>query len=746
MVGLSVVAGVIAVSRNQEATARRQAEAQARRAEAAELLALGRLQIEERPIAGLAYALASLELADTPAARRFAVETRAHVATAFVLPVNTQRVDFSHDGRWLATGGTASGVQLWSRDGAPRSPWRIRSGSLSFNSTPWNPCSRSKTRRPCGSSQFPIRSRDTSSTPRESRSALRGSHLLTFTKGPRASTVHVRLVGGDDARLLGRWDREDVAAWDVSSDGAWLAYSRGRDVFLLPVGRLDAAARLVGVHPDSAGWVAFAPGDERLVSSDASGDIRIWSIDGGASALLRTIRSGLTRPRTGGGPAAGPRVTLDRRGSTLVAQQGGFDMPIKMAPRVWDLDGPPDAEPVILREADVPILHRMALDPTGRWLATAYDSTTVVWALNPGHARVFRGQAPPFIEVAFTPDGQWLASYSQECVLRLWPLSQDVAPGQLTLIEEGTYSPRMAIGPDGRNILVISKEPGRALLVPLDGGTPRSLRRFSSSWLDSPAISRDGRLAAAGSRTGSEGNVIEVWDLRSGAVRTLDPRSPTEKECGSGPHLESAVLDVEFTSDGRLLSAGLSGLRLWNLDDGTNTLLRPCAEGPGMPYLGGSLEDRYLLVERDNTRKTSVLSFHDLRAGVSRDLTFHGNAVISVALDPRGEIAVTGDWEGLVRVGGVSDEEPHLLYGHALEVTSVAVSPDGQWVASGSQDGTIRLWPMPKGRPIHTLPYDELLTRLRSSTNLRVVRDPDAATGYRVEAGPFPGWGTAPAW
>ena len=43
-----------------------------------------------------------------------------------------------------------------------------------------------------------------------------------------------------------------------------------------------------------------------------------------------------------------------------------------------------------------------------------------------------------------------------------------------------------------------------------------------------------------------------------------------------------------------------------------------------------------------------------------------------------------------------------------------------------SHDGTIRLWPMPEGRPFHTLPYDELLTRLRSFTNLRVVDDKDA--------------------
>ena len=48
--------------------------------------------------------------------------------------------------------------------------------------------------------------------------------------------------------------------------------------------------------------------------------------------------------------------------------------------------------------------------------------------------------------------------------------------------------------------------------------------------------------------------------------------------------------------------------------------------------------------------------------------------------------------------------------------------------------------------PFHTLPYDEILERLRSFTNLRVVRNEGAETGYRVEAGPFPGWETLPTW
>ncbi len=53
---------------------------------------------------------------------------------------------------------------------------------------------------------------------------------------------------------------------------------------------------------------------------------------------------------------------------------------------------------------------------------------------------------------------------------------------------------------------------------------------------------------------------------------------------------------------------------------------------------------------------------------------------------------------------------------------------------------------MPSGTPFRTLPYGEILDRLRSLTNLRVVPDEKSDTGYRVEIGPFTGWKAMPTW
>jgi WD40 repeat protein len=77
-----------------------------------------------------------------------------------------------------------------------------------------------------------------------------------------------------------------------------------------------------------------------------------------------------------------------------------------------------------------------------------------------------------------------------------------------------------------------------------------------------------------------------------------------------------------------------------------------------------------------------------------------------------------------------------------------AISPDLRWVASTGEDNTLRLWPMPdlSKPPLHTLPHDEFVAKLKSLTNLRAVRDAASATGWKVDLGPFPGWKNLPPW
>jgi hypothetical protein len=99
-------------------------------------------------------------------------------------------------------------------------------------------------------------------------------------------------------------------------------------------------------------------------------------------------------------------------------------------------------------------------------------------------------------------------------------------------------------------------------------------------------------------------------------------------------------------------------------------------------------------------------------------------------------------------VGPASAAAPHLLIGSETSWGEPVISPDGRWIAASYGDYHVRLWPMPdmSQPPLHTLAHDELLAKLRTLTNLRVVRDPDSETGWGWGLDPFPGWEEVPAW
>ncbi len=204
---------------------------------------------------------------------------------------------------------------------------------------------------------------------------------------------------------------------------------------------------------------------------------------------------------------------------------------------------------------------------------------------------------------------------------------------------------------------------------------------------------------------------------------------------------------LRFTEDGHLLSSGSSGLLSWDLGTGDSETL---FEGPVGRFATSSNDAQALLSQLDD--EASLYTFGrvmllNLKTGSTTPLTSHGDRVTAVAMDAGGTIAVTGDKDGLIRVGPITGEEPHLLVGNRDEVYDVAVDPLGRWIASAS--GTeVRLWPMPdlSKPPLHTLPREELIAKLKTLTNLRVVRDPESSTGWKLEVGPFPGWETVPTW
>jgi WD40 repeat protein len=244
---------------------------------------------------------------------------------------------------------------------------------------------------------------------------------------------------------------------------------------------------------------------------------------------------------------------------------------------------------------------------------------------------------------------------------------------------------------------------------------------------------------------------IRIWNLESDTlVQEIPLAPPGEKE----EKFDWGVAQLAFTPVGELLAAGEHGIRRFDPSSGESEWIWQLEHG-WQAFMGLSQDGRRLLAtamlrEESDTKEHPVVLF-DLAKGTQKTISSHGNRVVAVALDSAGKIIVTGDEQGVVRVGPADGGEPHLLLGHKDAVNRLvnplAVSPDGRWIASGA-GSEIRLWPMPDltKPPLHTLPLDQLLSKLHELTNLQVIEDEGSPTGYRLEIGPFPGWETSPEW
>jgi len=362
----------------------------------------------------------------------------------------------------------------------------------------------------------------------------------------------------------------------------------------------------------------------------------------------------------------------------------------------------------------------------------------------------------PSRPVVFSPDSRWLATGWRDGVIRLWPLPGYERRDVRRLEGPEELWRNLAFDPAGRYLLAVGNR-GMAWIFPLQGGSPRRIEGFPVGLeLEACAVSPSGQLVAVGPGFGFSEKVLRVLDITTGSERVfpLQPASPLgiEKVLRSSGY-EGGITHLAFQGESTLVSLGDGGIRRWDLANGTQTLLWQAP--PGKSVLGSITPDHHyayvtLLPQTEGSDPTQgKLLRVDLETGKassSRELELlaETDTVLSFA----GPVYSTASSDGLVRVGLVDGGPFHLLAGHVGPTQHTAVSPDLKWVASTGEDNTLRLWPMPdlSKPPLHTLPHDELIAKLKSLTNFRAVPDPAAENGWKIELDKFPGWKEVPTW
>ncbi len=283
----------------------------------------------------------------------------------------------------------------------------------------------------------------------------------------------------------------------------------------------------------------------------------------------------------------------------------------------------------------------VAISPDGKKLASGSgalfslfidkDNTVRIWNIATGEViHTLTGHSGRVRSVAFSPDGELLASGSEDSTIKLW----DVRTGEQLYTLEGHSNDVncVAFSPDGQTLASGSAD---STIKLWDIDTAQQLGTLKGHLWDvnSVAFSSDGQTLASGSYD----NTIKLWNLGTGlGNRTLKG------------HL-SEVLSVAFSPDGQLLASGSSDetIKLWNL--GT-------AQG-------------------------------------KRTLKGHLSSVYSVAFSPDGQTLASGSGDNTIKLWDVGTaRELGTFEGDSGSVNSVAFSPDGRTLASGRDDKTIQIW------------------------------------------------------
>ena len=264
-----------------------------------------------------------------------------------------------------------------------------------------------------------------------------------------------------------------------------------------------------------------------------------------------------------------------------------------MAPKAHQL--PPGLD--LYRDLQVQAgnIHEIAWSPDGRYLASGNpDGQIAVWDVETGrlHHRLDRGDQLVW-SVAWSPDGKRLASGSHQGIVGIW----DAESGERLRTLEG-----------------------------------------HEGWVRSVAWSPDGKRLA----TGSNDKSLAIWDTATG-----DRLSVFEGH-------RDRVLSVRWSPDGsRLASASGDGsLILWEVSS------------------------------------REQLHRHQVRSGWLRSLTW----------SPDGRYISCGSEDGVLRLWHTDDGKPAaVLEGHTESIGCASFDASGRMLASRAVDGRIRLWSPSRG-------------------------------------------------
>jgi WD40 repeat protein len=460
------------------------------------------------------------------------------------------------------------------------------------------------------------------------------------------------------AKLTGH--KAEVNAVAIAPDGTWLASaSDDLSVRIWDVSTGAQRARLTGhsgrvtsvvIDPDSA-WVA-------TTSDDRS--VRIWDV---------------TTAREQGRLV----ISTDWARSVAIAPSGTWLAVAGWSLRLWNPRT--GAQRTDFTNRFDELLNAIAISPDETWLATAGDDrTTRIWNAATGEEQAaLQGHIDPVNAVTIAPDGTWLATASSDWSVRVWDAV--VRPdggrgradaGSRTVSERSKWFFDVAWSPDGEWLAT--------------GSTDRSVQ----FWNATTGEQRLGSADQAG-RTGRV-NAVAIspdgtWLTTAGwSVRIWDAERERQRTEMLG-HI-GRVFAVAIAANGTYIATGGDDrtVRIWDAATGAErrTLtghgdrVNSVAVAPDGTWLATASSDR-------------TVRIWDAATGAERrTLTGHSDRVNSVAVAPDGTWLATASSDRTIRIWAATSTSACTLTRLEQAAHACAWSPKGGSLSVAGAGGLYR--------------------------------------------------------
>ncbi len=535
-----------------------------------------------------------------------------------------------------------------------------------------------------------------------------------------------------DGRRLATVSREsdvtmwtNVTLWDTASGEALAVLPGLGDVHTLawsPDGELLAGVNEEGIvrvwqgEPGRLAWKAQAhQGPARAVCFTPDGAVVMTAGDDGLVRRWRA-RTGRALGACAGYRGPGVVAAFSPDGKRLAAVCG------------WPASHPLRQHGQALGAA----LVAVTAPPLGRLTvaarATPLPDTrgdVVLCELESGRFLTLPGHAGKVVTLAFSADGQRLATAGEHQAVRIWNTRDGTVRARWAAPAQPVR--RLAFRPDGQ-ALAAGCPDGSVLVWQPDTGLPvLDLKGHARAVTALVYDSRGRRLAS-----GSEDQTARVWDGHNGGQGLRRPgrqvlafapdgrwyatlsvgrpervvlARPDGGEVRTLAGHKAEVLAVAFSPDGkRVATVGADrSLRLWDRATGREELRVGLKVPPGK-RIAFSRDGRLLAVGSQDQTVTVWETGAGRLKGTLRPLA---GEVRGLAFDPDGRRLVTACTTGESGEFKVWDlgtgREERVWFGHTAAVEAMVGSPAGPHVASAGADGRVIVWDPATGEAVHTL-------------------------------------------